>query len=223
MQSDCLNVWQVRKTSHYLKLLTLLSLVVACALTATSAYSASKTVLVLGDSLSAEYGLARGTGWVALMEKRLAKEMAEVKVVNASISGETTSGGKSRLPALLAQHRPSIVVIELGGNDGLRGLPLTSTENNLRAMVAASHTDKVRVVLVGMQLPPNYGREYASRFSGIYAKVAQDSKAALVPFLLEGVADKEQLFQPDRIHPTAAAQSTMLENVWQRLKPLLAK
>jgi len=195
----------------------------ALALMTTCTYSASKTVLVLGDSLSAEYGLPRGTGWVALMEKRLDKEKFDAKVVNASISGETTSGGKTRLPALLDQHRPSIVIIELGGNDGLRGLPLTTTENNLRAMVASSQAVKAKVLLVGMQLPPNYGRDYASRFSSIYTHVAQDNKTVLVPFLLDGVADKEQLFQPDRIHPTAAAQPTMLDNVWGRLKPLLVK
>lgn len=195
----------------------------AFALLATSAYSASKTVLVLGDSLSAEYGLARGSGWVALMEKRLGTEKLDAKVVNASISGETTSGGKTRLPSLLQQHRPSIVVIELGANDGLRGLPLSATESNLRAMISASQAAKAKVLLVGMQLPPNYGRDYASRFGRLYAKVAQESKAPLVPFLLDGIADKEQLFQADRLHPTAAAQPALLDNVWPKLKPLIAK
>jgi acyl-CoA thioesterase I len=197
--------------------------VLAFALTTTYAYSASKTVLVLGDSLSAEYGLVRGTGWVSLLEKRIKAEKIDASVVNASISGETTSGGKARLPALLDQHRPSVVVIELGGNDGLRGLPLAATEANLRAMVTASQMAKAKVLLIGMQIPPNYGRDYADKFSSIYTRVAKDSKSELVPFLLDGVAENQQLFQPDRIHPTAAAQSIMLDNVWPHLKPLLAK
>ncbi|RJG07933.1 arylesterase [Noviherbaspirillum cavernae] len=189
----------------------------------TCAYSASKTVLVLGDSLSAEYGLARGAGWVSLLEKRLHAEKIDASLVNASISGETTSGGKTRLQALLDQHRPAVVIIELGGNDALRGLSLTATETNLRAMVTASQMAKAKVLLVGMQIPPNYGRDYADKFAAIYAKVAQDNKTALVPFLLDGVADQERLFQADRIHPTSAAQPIMLDNVWPRLKALLAK
>lgn len=195
----------------------------AFALITTSAYSASKTVLVLGDSLSAEYGLPRGSGWVSLMEKRINAEKLNVKVVNASISGETTSGGKTRLPALLNQYHPSVVVIELGANDGLRGLPVATTEGNLRAMIASSQSSQAKVLLVGMQLPPNYGRDYVSRFSHLYAKVAHDSRAALVPFLFDGIADKQQLFQSDGLHPTEAAQPALLNNVWPHLKPLLAK
>lgn len=190
-------------------------------LVAASAYSASKTVLVLGDSLSAEYGIARGAGWVALLEKRLQEENINARVVNASISGETTSGGRTRLPSLLEQHRPALVVIELGGNDGLRGLPLMAAESNLRAMINMSKKAKSHVLLVGMQIPPNYGRTYTNRFFAMYKKLAQDMKVSLVPFLLEGVADQPQLFQADRIHPQADAHPIMLDNIWPRLKPLL--
>jgi acyl-CoA thioesterase-1 len=190
-------------------------------LLATSAYSASKTVLVLGDSLSAEYGLARGSGWVTLMENRLKTEKINASIVNASISGETTSGGRTRLPALLEQHRPAVVIIELGGNDGLRGLPVAATEANLNAMIAAAQKAKAKVLLVGMQIPPNYGRAYTEQFAAMYSRIAKDKKTLLVPFLLEGVADQEQLFQSDRIHPTAGAQPIMLNNVWPQMKQLL--
>lgn len=190
---------------------------------ATSAYSASKTVLVLGDSLSAEYGIARGAGWVTLLEQRIKAEQIDASIVNASISGETTSGGKARLSELLGQHRPSIVVIELGGNDGLRGLPLSAAEANLRAMIQESQKAKAKVLLVGMQIPPNYGRDYAERFSGLYQKLSKEAKVPLVPFLLEGVASRPQLFQADRIHPLAEAQPIMLDNIWPHLKPLLSK
>lgn len=182
------------------------------------------TILVLGDSMSAEYGLARGTGWVALLAQRLAQQKIAAEVVNASISGDTTAGGRARLPALLAQHRPGIVVIELGGNDALRGLPLQSTEDNLTAMAQAARQAGARVLLVGMQVPPNYGGDYTRRFAALFQTVAQAQKAALVPFLLQGVADGPEptrLFQADRIHPTAQAQPTMLDNVWPALKKLL--
>lgn len=195
----------------------------ALVLFATCAYSASKTVLVLGDSLSAEYGIARGAGWVTLLEQRLKAEKIDANIINASISGETTSGGKARLPELLGQHRPSIVVIELGGNDGLRGLPLAAAEANLRTMIQESQKAKAKVLLVGMQIPPNYGREYADRFSGLYQKLSKETKVPLVPFLLEGVASRPQLFQTDRIHPLAEAQPIMLDNIWPHLKSLLAR
>jgi acyl-CoA thioesterase-1 len=188
-----------------------------------SAYSASKTVLVLGDSLSAEYGLSRGSGWVSLLEKRLATEKIGAAIVNASISGETTSGGLARLPALLSQHTPAIVVIELGANDALRGLPMASTEKNIKTMINAVQQAGAKVLLVGMQIPPNYGKEYADRFSGMYAKIAREQKVALVPFFLDKVVNDDNLFQPDRIHPTAQAQPIMLNNVWPHLKPLLQK
>jgi acyl-CoA thioesterase-1 len=196
-------------------------LALALMLLATSAYSASKTILVLGDSLSAEYGLARGTGWVTLMENRLKTERIDASTVNASVSGETTSGGRARLPALLDRHRPSVVIIELGGNDGLRGLPIKSTEANLNVMITAAQKANARVLLVGMQIPPNYGRAYTEQFAAMYAKTAREHKTPLVPFLLQGVADQEQLFQADRIHPTAGAQPIMLNNVFPHLKPLL--
>ena len=181
-------------------------------------------MLVVGDSLSAEYGLKRGEGWVALLEQRLAQEKIAAKVVNASVSGDTTSGGRSRLPALLSQHRPTHVVIELGGNDALRGLPLANTEDNLRWMAEAAQKAGAKVLLVGMQVPPNYGSDYTRRFEAVFGKVAQERKTALVPFLLKGVADGPNataLFQPDRIHPRAEAHPAMLDNVWPELRKLL--
>lgn len=183
-----------------------------------------RTVLVLGDSLSAEYGLARGTGWVTLLEQRLAKEKPGTRVVNASISGETTFGGRARLAALLAQHQPTHVIIELGGNDALRGLALDATRANLEWMAQQSKKAGARVLLLGMQMPPNYGADYGRRFASLYQQVARSEKVALLPFFLKGVADGPQalrLFQPDRIHPTAEAQPMMLDNVWPELKKLL--
>jgi len=189
-----------------------------------AARAAGPTILVVGDSLSAEYGLKRGSGWVALLSARLAQAKSAANVVNASISGDTTSGGRSRLPALLAQHKPQIVVIELGGNDALRGLPLSMTRDNLTAMTQAAKNAGAKVLLVGMQLPPNYGRQYGEEFAGLFGTVAKAEGTALVPFLLKGVADVPQadsLFQADRIHPKEAAHPTMLDNVWPALKPLL--
>lgn len=189
---------------------------------ALSAHSASAaTILVLGDSLSAEYGLPRGTGWVRLLSDRLAQEARQYSVVNASISGETSAGGRTRLPALLQQHRPAIVVIQLGANDGLRGLPLPALRENLRAMVQAGKGAGARVVLVGMQIPPNYGRDYAQRFAATFDEVARAEQVALVPFLLAGFADRLDYFQSDRIHPNERAQALMLENVWPRLREQL--
>jgi acyl-CoA thioesterase I len=183
-------------------------------------------VLVVGDSLSAEYGIARGSGWVALLDAKLKKEKIAAKVVNASISGDTTSGGRSRLPALLKQHRPTHVLIELGGNDALRGLPLAMTEANLAEMTQASQKAGAQALLLGMQMPPNYGRAYGEAFAGLFAKVAKAHRAAVVPFFLKGVADGAdplKLFQPDRIHPVAEAHPIMLNNVWPVLQPLLPK
>jgi acyl-CoA thioesterase-1 len=183
-------------------------------------------ILVVGDSLSAEYGLPRGSGWVALLEQRLGREKIAAKVVNASISGDTTSGGRSRLPALLVQHKPTHVILELGGNDALRGLPLTQTQANLSAMARAAKTSGARVVVAGMQMPPNYGRQYGDDFIAVFASVARSEGAALVPFLLKGVVDASDvnsMFQADRIHPNEAAQAVMLGNVWPVLRPLLPK
>jgi acyl-CoA thioesterase-1 len=189
-----------------------------------AALATVSTILVVGDSLSAEYGLARGSGWVALLDARLARANIAATVVNASISGDTTSGGRSRLPALLAQHKPAIVVIELGGNDALRGLPLTMTRDNLSAMVHAAKAAGAKVLIAGMQLPPNYGRKYGDEFAALFATIANAEGTALVPFLLRGVADGPQadaLFQADRIHPSAAAHPMILDNVWPVLRPLL--
>jgi len=186
-----------------------------------NAYSAPKTVLVVGDSLSAEYGIARGAGWVALLEQKMKSEKIDAKVVNASISGETTSGGEARLPALLGQHKPDLVVIELGANDGLRGLPVPSAEANLRAMIAAAQAQKARVLLVGMRMPPNYGRAYTERFFGMFQTVATSTKSPLVPFMLEGVADKPALFQQDRLHPTAQAHPIILNNIWPTFEKMV--
>ena len=182
------------------------------------------TVLIVGDSLSAEYGLKRGTGWVPLLEKQLARENKNVRVVNASISGDTTSGGRSRLPALLAQYQPATVVIELGGNDALRGLPLDMTAKNLSAMTQAAKKAGARVLLLGMEVPPNYGSAYAATFSGLFSTVAQEEKVALVPFFLKGIADGDNAaanFQADRIHPNASSQARMLANVWPELKKII--
>jgi len=188
------------------------------------AATAPRTILVVGDSLSAEYGLRRGTGWVALLERKLASESVVARVVNASISGDTTSGGQSRLGSLLKLHQPTHVVIELGGNDALRGLPLQMTQDNLDKMTRASQDAGARVLLVGMQVPPNYGTDYARRFEALFATVARDRKAALVPFLLKDVADipdATRLFQADRIHPREEAHPIMLANVWPELRKLL--
>ena len=186
--------------------------------------AAPPLILVLGDSMSAEYGIARGSGWVALLEKRLAREHIAARVLNASVSGDTTAGGRARLPALLKTHHPAIVVIELGGNDALRGLSLDMTEANLSAMTQAAQAAGARVLLAGMQMPPNYGADFGRRFFALYPKVAKAQQAALVPFLLKGVADGDNaraLFQPDRIHPTAEAHPIILDNVWPALHRLL--
>ena len=193
----------------------------ALLLAAALAHSAPKKVLVLGDSLSAEYGLTRGSGWVALLEQKLKAEKIDATIVNASISGETTSGGRTRLPALLAQHHPALVVIELGANDALRGLPLAAAEANMRAMVDVARKNHAQVLLVGMRMPPNYGRDYTERFFGMYKTVATQLKAPLVPFMLEGVAEKPALFQPDRLHPTAQAHPAILANIWPKFLPLV--
>ena len=183
-----------------------------------------KTVLIVGDSLSAEYGLTRGTGWVDLMAQQAKKESIDVKWVNASISGDTTSGGVTRLPSLLKLHQPSLVVIELGGNDALRGLPLNMTQDNLLTMTRQAKAAGAQVLLLGMQMPPNYGPDMARQFEAAYTQVAKNQKAALVPFFLQGIGDDPEplkWFQADRIHPNEAAQPRMLANVWPTLKKQL--
>jgi acyl-CoA thioesterase-1 len=181
-------------------------------------------ILIMGDSLSAEYGLPRGTGWVALLQARLAERHIQAEVFNASISGETTSGGRTRLAAQLQSHQPTHVVIELGANDALRGLALSSTQENLQAMITQSLQAKAQVVLVGMMVPPNFGKRYTDDFAGLFSKLAAQNKTALVPFLLQGVADRPDArdwFQADGIHPQAKGHPIMLDQVWKALGPLL--
>jgi acyl-CoA thioesterase-1 len=199
------------------------SLLAAC-VAAPATAAGAPVILVVGDSLSAEYGLKRGSGWVALLERRLAQQNVPAKVVNASISGDTASAGRARLPALLAQHKPTHVVIELGANDGLRGLPIPDLQADLSAMVQAAQKAGAKVVLVGMQMPPNYGGDYARRFAAVFGAVAKQYRTGFVPFLLAGVADApeaRELFQADGIHPRAEAHPRILDNVWPELKKQL--
>jgi acyl-CoA thioesterase-1 len=196
------------------------------AMAATATSGKPPVILVVGDSLSAEYGLKRGDGWVPLLDKRLAEQKIPATLINASISGDTTAGGRARLPGLLAQHQPTHVLLELGANDALRGLPLAGTEDNLLQMAQAAQAAGAQVLLIGIQVPPNYGSDYTRRFEEIFPKVAGATKASLVPFLLKGVADAPnaaELFQADRIHPIAAAQPRMLDNVWPVLRKMLPK
>lgn len=184
---------------------------------------AAPNILVFGDSLSASYGIAANRGWVTLLGERLKRERLDYSVVNASISGETTAGGVARLGKMLEVHRPAVVLLELGANDGLRGLPVAAMKKNLAAMVAMGQKAGAKVLLVGMRLPPNYGPEYTGAFDGAFAEVAKAHKAALVPFLFEGFGEKRELFLEDRIHPNEQAQPLLLENVWKGLRPLLGK
>ena len=198
----------------------LLLLAVSAALAAQTPIEA-KTILVIGDSISAGYGIQRNQGWVALLEARVAALQPPYTVVNASISGDTTGGALARLPRALEVHKPDVVVIELGGNDALRGYPVERIENNLDAMANLAKGAGASVVVLGMEIPPNYGARYTEAFHAVYADVAKRSGATLVPFLLEGVATDEALMQTDGIHPTAAAQGRLLETVWPALKSLL--
>ena len=201
---------------------SLLAPVLACARGPTEGGHGVRPVLVLGDSLSAEHNIPAGSGWVSLLERRIAREVAPApKVVNASISGETTAGALVRLPALLAKHRPSVLVIELGGNDALRGLAPAQLRGNLERMLALASASGAKVVLLGMDVPPNYGPAYRERLRRTYAELATAHGAALVPFLLEGVALQPGMMQGDGLHPTAAAQPRLLDNVWPALRPLL--
>lgn len=186
-----------------------------------AAAAAEKSILVLGDSLSAAYGIPRQRGWVALLEERLKRERPDYIVVNASISGDTTGGGRARLKPLLDKHRPAVLVIELGANDGLRGMPVVLLRSNLDAMIRDAQASGARVLLIGMRMPPNYGEVYAQSFEDAFREIARTHRIALVPFLLEDFADKLEFFLPDRIHPTAEAQPMMLERVWKELRPLL--
>ena len=188
------------------------------------AITSTQTILVFGDSLSAAYGVPQGQGWVALLEQKLALnklDMASYQVVNASISGETTSGGLARFSASLATHKPNIVILELGANDGLRGLPITEMQVNLKQMITQAKTAKVKVLLIGMKIPPNYGLKYTKNFSATYTSLAKQQNIALVPFLLEGVAGKPELIQADGLHPIAEAQPQLLDNAWGILAKML--
>jgi acyl-CoA thioesterase-1 len=188
---------------------------------ASFAAAAAPLILVVGDSISAGYGISPTAGWTTLLQKRLEAERYPHRVVNASISGDTTAGGRARLAALLAQHHPAITIIELGGNDGLRGGNLDAMRNNLDAMAAMAQKAGSQVLIVGMRLPPNYGSAYVRRFDAAFADVARARNAALVPFMFEGFGENSAMFQPDRIHPLASAQPQLLENVWRGLRPLL--
>ena len=193
----------------------------ACLFICLSSGAWGKTILVYGDSLSAAYGIAEKRGWVAQLAERLERERLDYSVVNASISGETSSGGLHRLAKVLAQHKPAVVVLELGANDGLRGLPVAQMRNNLSAMIQQAQKAGARVVLVGIRMPPNYGPDYTRAFESAFAEVAKRHRTALVPFLFEGMGDDFAKFQPDRIHPSEDAQPILLENVWKALRPLL--
>jgi acyl-CoA thioesterase-1 len=188
---------------------------------APAASAADRSILVLGDSVSAAFGIPAARGWVAQLAQRLKQERLDYSVVNASISGETTAGGLARLAPALEKTKPAVVIVELGGNDGLRGMPVAQMKKNLGTIAEQSQRSGARVLIVGMQIPPNYGAKYAGEFESAFAEVAKAHGAAVVPFLFEGFGGKRDLFQGDGIHPTAEAQPLMLESVWKRLRPLL--
>jgi len=190
-------------------------------LAAFPSHAAPRVILVLGDSLSAGYGLARGEGWVDLLQARLDQRNAGTRVVNASISGDTTDGALTRLPHALRTHRPNIVIVELGANDGLRGQPVDKMQRNLAAIVSQSHRAGAKVLMVGMQLPPNYGPAFTDPFARAYANVSERFKLRLVPFFFAGMSDNRGFFQADQLHPNAKAQPILLDNVWVELQPLL--
>ncbi len=188
-----------------------------------TASAQAATLLVFGDSLSSAYGIGPREGWVTLMEERLKQKKFDYNVVNASISGETTSGGASRIDEALARTKPGLVIVALGGNDGLRGLSASQIRANLNRIVEAARHRGARVLLLGIRMPPNYGPQYVREFEAVYTEVARRHKVPLVPFMLQGVAEQRDLMQPDNIHPTAAAQPVILETVWKGLQPLLEK
>jgi len=196
-------------------------LMMAILLFAAPVQAAQQTLLVLGDSLSASYGLAQERGWVNLLQQRLRSENQPYRVVNASISGETTSGGLYRIDALLANHRPAIVILELGANDGLRGLSLEATRSNLENMIQRARKSGAKVLLIGMRIPTNYGPSYTEPFHQLFATLAKKYRIARVPFLLEPIAGKREYFQADGLHPTAEAQPLLLDAVWPVLQPML--
>ena len=199
----------------WLRILLLLILI------AVAPVHAARTILVFGDSLSAGYGLPAGSGWVSLLEQRLKRDRLDYTIVNASISGETTLGGRNRIADALAEHKPAVVIVQLGGNDGLRGNSIEETRRNLIAIVGASRKAGAKVLLVGMRIPPNYGKVYTRRFEALFAEVARQQNASLVPFMLQGFADKPEWFQSDGIHPAVEAQPRILDNIYRRLRALL--
>jgi acyl-CoA thioesterase-1 len=182
---------------------------------------AGGTILVYGDSLSAAYGLSQDAGWASLLQARLRQERMDYTVTNVSISGETTSGGAARIAAALQVHKPRVIIVALGANDGLRGLPPEEMRANLAKIVRASQKARSRVLLVGMRMPPNFGESYTRQFAEVYADLAREQKTALVPYLLQGMDQQRKLFQSDNMHPTAAAQPILLQNIWKALLPLL--
>ncbi len=188
-----------------------------------AALAAGGTILVLGDSLSSAYGLPRHAGWVTLLEARLGERKFNYRIVNASISGETSAGGLSRIDALLQRHKPEVLILALGGNDGLRGLPVSQLKSNLEGIIRAAKQRDVRVLLVGMRMPPNFGPTYTREFAAVYAELARRHRTAFVPFLLEGFAAQPEYFLADGIHPNAAAQPLILERLWPALLPLLSR
>lgn len=202
--------------------LRFLTIIILLVFTSLASAEEKARILVLGDSLSAGYGIELKQSWVSLLAERIAGNYP-YQVINASVSGETSGGGLARLPALLKEHQPALVILELGGNDGLRGHSLNIMQQQLESIVKQSHSAGARVLLLGMQIPPNYGQRYTERFHKVYTQLAQQHDLAYVPFFLEGVATNRELMQRDGIHPTAAAQQTMLDNVWVGLEPLLKK
>ncbi len=196
-----------------------LGLMLACA----SPFALAANLLIYGDSLSAGYGIARDEAWPSLLAKKLSQARSPYTVINVSISGETTAGGRSRLPAALKQYTPSVIVIELGANDGLRGLPVSEMQNNLSAMIEAAKKSGAKVLLVGMRMPPNYGVDYTRDFQSAYLQLAKQHRVPLVPFLLEGIADKREMFQADGLHPVSAAQPKIMDTVWEKLGPMLTR
>jgi acyl-CoA thioesterase-1 len=200
-----------------------LALLAAALSMAPAAAAATRTVMVFGDSLSAAYNLSPDQGWVHLIGDRIARSQLPWRVVNASLTGETTAGGLRRLAEDLKRHKPSVVVIELGANDALRGLPVAGMRSNLEQMIRLARQARAEPVLVGLMIPPNYGIDYAAQFRDMYASIARAQKIGLVPFLLEGIADKPEMFQRDQLHPTAEAQPRIADNVWPALEPLLKK
>lgn len=211
-------------TKPYHRLWSWLALLMLAAVTTPGLHAQplAGPVLVVGDSLSSEYGIRRNTGWVELLRQRLAQQVpSPTPVINASISGDTTSGGLTRLPALLERHKPAVVLIELGGNDALRGLSLDMTRDNLTRMAQLANNAGAQVVIVGMQIPPNYGPAYSNAFKALFEEIAQATKSALVPFLLAGLETDRTMFIEDGIHPAEAAQPRLLDNVWTVLAPLV--